>query len=508
MPRAGGSRDERAAPAGRLVAPAGRRRAAALLAWAAIVGLTRDGRAAEVRAVARTLGEGYMVQVPGNDGALVSRRRLVQYVSLGVYELLPPRAADEKRRAWEDGQLRIVTSMRLRHDFGSYNRETEDLTGRLVRTIDGRQIDVMFAYLEGDNLGGRVDFRLGRQFEMSGLDWYAFDGGWARVRIPAHLALEAFGGLQVDGTALFGLPTFELDGTSATAADRSFSPMAGAGVSLWGLKWFDARLAYRRTFTPAGINRSIVDDDGALGLRSGIDQEVVSATFAGRFSDGRLSPYGALRFNVGTGRLDDVAAGLQLAFTPGHVLRALYIRTIPAFDLDSIFNVFSATPFEDARLVFEAKPGARWTLAARGQLRFFRDEVTAALATAPTRALRVGAGGGASASYRGRRFSARADGFGIGGEGGVRAGGSLDTRTMVWWDRLGLDARVYGVHYRDEVTAARRGYSLALQLGINAQLWKGIHLTLLGEEMFTTFFAQAFRVMGALTMDWSLRVRR
>lgn len=492
----------------RAACAAGRAWGLAVLVGLGIAGGPRTAAATEVRAVARTLGEGYMVQVPGPEGQLLSRRRLVQYVNLGVYELLPPRAADERRRAWEDGQLRIVTSMRLRHDFGNYNRAGEDISGRLVQSVEARQIDVMFAYLEGENLGNRVDFRVGRQFEMSGLDWYAFDGGWTRVRIPAHIALEAFGGLQVDGTALFGLPTFELDGTQGTAADRSFSPMAGAGISLWGLKWFDARLAYRRTFTPASINRKIVDDDGSVGLPSGIDQEIVSATFAGRFADGRLSPYGALRFNVGTGRLDDVAAGLQLAFTPAHVLRALYIRTLPVFDLDSIFNVFATTPFEDGRLIFEVKPAQRWTIAGRGQLRFFRDEQTAALGTAPERSLRIGAGGGGSASYRGRRFSARADGFGLGGEGGTRAGGSLDTRTMVWWDRLALDARVYGVHYRDEVTAARRGYSLALQLGLNAQLWKGIHLTLLGEEMFTTFYAQAFRVMGALTADWSLRVRR
>lgn len=502
LPRAGGAFVARTRSAARR-AVAG----AAAVVCAGVLA-PRPAAAAEVRAVARTLGEGYMVQVPGPEGQLLSRRRLVQYVNLGVYDLLPPRVAHERRRAREDGQLRIVTSMRLRHDFGSYNRAGTDIAGRLVGAIDRQQIDVMFAYLEGDNLANRVDFRLGRQFEMSGLDWYAFDGAWTRVRIPAHLALEAFGGLQVDGTALFGLPTYELDGTQGTARDRALSPMFGAAVSLWGLKWIDARLAYRRTFTPASINRQIVDDDGTIGLPSGVDQEVVSATFAGNFADGRLSPYGALRFNLGTGRLDDVAAGVQLAFTPQHLLRALYIRTLPIFDLDSIFNVFATTPFEDARLVFEVRPAARWTLAARGQLRFFRSETTAALGTRPTRTLQIGAGGGATAAYRGRRFSARLDGFGLGGEGGTRAGGSADTRTMVWWDRLALDGRIYAVYYRDEVTSARRGYSVALQVGLNAQLWRGIHLAVLGEEMFTTFYSQAFRVMGALTADWSMRVRR
>ncbi|HEY8376154.1 MAG TPA: hypothetical protein VIK91_06680, partial [Nannocystis sp.] len=80
--------------------------------------------------------------------------------------------------------------------------------------------------------------------------------------------------------------------------------------------------------------------------------------------------------------------------------------------------------------------------------------------------------------------------------------------TMVWWDRLALDARIYGVYYRDELVQARRGYSVAIQLGLNAQLWKGIHLAVLGEEMFTTFYSQAFRLFAALTADWSLQVRR
>jgi hypothetical protein len=346
-----------------------------------------------------------MVRVPGPEGALLSRRRLVQYVNLGVYDLLQPRGADEKRRAFEDGQLRIVSSMRVRHDFGGYAREGSTLGPRLVGTLDQRQIDIMFAYLEAENLKGMIDLRAGRQFEMSGLDWYAFDGAWIRLRTPVHLAVEAFGGFQVDGTALFGFPTAELDGTSATPADRAYSPMVGAAVASTGLKFLDARLAYRRTFSPLGVNRSVVNDDGSQGLLSGVDQEIVSLALAGRFADGRLSPYGSLRYNVGTARVDDVSAGLQLAFTDKHLLRAFYLRTRPVFDLDSIFNVFSQQAFEDARLVYQVGLG-KWTLAARAQTRFFRDEVTA-LGSVPERRLRVGAGGGATVNYRVRRAPRR-----------------------------------------------------------------------------------------------------
>lgn len=476
----------------------------------ALIGLSaapRAASAAEIRAVTRTLGEGYMVRLPGEDGQLLSRRRLVQYVNLGAYDLLRPRGADETRRHHDDGQLRIVTSMRVRHDFGSYARAGDTLGPRLVGTIDGRQIDVMFAYLEAENLKGMIDLRAGRQFEMSGLDWYAFDGAWIRLRTPVHLGVEAFGGFQVDGTALFGFPTAELDGTAATPADRAHSPMVGAAVSAVGIKWIDARLAYRRTFSPIGVNRGITNDDGSVGLPSGVDQEVVSLSAAGRFADGRLSPYTALRYNVGTARLDDVSAGLQLAFTERHLLRAFYLRTRPVFDLDSIFNVFAAQAFEDARVVYQVGLNSRWTLAARAQTRFFRDEVTQ-LGTDPIKRLRIGAGGGATVNFRIRRFAARADGYGLGGEGGLRAGANLDTRTMILWDRLAIDARLYAVKYRDEVNVARDGYSVALQGGFNAQLWRGLHLAVLGEEMFTSYYTQAFRVFAALTADWTLRVGR
>ncbi|MCA9635914.1 MAG: hypothetical protein KC420_07790 [Myxococcales bacterium] len=491
----------------------GRLRPLASLGLALTIGLAidlapRPGRAAEVRAQTKTLGEGYMVRVPGSAD-LLSRRRLVQYVNLGVYELLPPRRPGELHRSLEEGQLHIVSSMRLRNDFGTYLRQGDDRSARTLESLDGRQVDLLFAYLEGQRLGGFVDLRAGRQFEMSGLDFYAFDGAWTRAHLPVlPLAVEAFGGMMVDGSQLFGFPTFELDGTNGTARDRSFSPMAGAALSSSGLRWLDARLAYRRTFTPSALNRGAIDDDGSAGLASGVDQELVSLSAAARLADGRLSPYAALRYNLGTARLDDVSAGIHMAMSERQSIRALYIRTIPAFDLDSIFNTFTNEAFEDVRVVLESRPNARWILAARSQTRLFRDQTTSELETLPARALRLGVGGGVTASYRIRRLGLRMDGYGLGGEGGVRAGGSLESRTMVAWNRLAIDGRIYGVYYRDDQSEARRGYSLAVQGGLNVQLWRGIHLNLLGEELMTNYYTSALRILASLSADWTMRAGR
>lgn len=460
--------------------------------------------ATEVRTVSRTFGEGYAVRVP--EGGLLTRRRLVQYVGVGVYRILPPKRPGELRRDPDDGQLRVVTSMRLRHDFGTFTRRAQGRAQSLLNTLDGRQIDLMYGYLEGERLGGWVDLRAGRQFEMSGLSFYAFDGGWLRVRTPAHIAIEAFGGFMVDGSALFGYPNFELDGTQGTSADRARNPMVGTAVSLDELRWVDARIAYRRTFTPASLGEDLVDSDGTRGLSSGVDEEIVSATTALRLAKGRVSPFAAARYNLGTARLDDVSAGLWWAMTDIHTLRAQYLRTIPAFDLDSIFNVFSIQPFEDVRVVYQVRPSDRWTLHSRFQGRVFRTEPTQELDSALDTPTTFGGGGGAGAAYRIRRFGMRLDGFGLGGEGGVRAGGSFDARTNVWYDRVALDTRAWVMGWDDDDDDARRGYSVAVQAGTNVRLGHGVYFNVVGEQLFSTQYRTAFRTFAILSFDWNTRV--
>lgn len=467
-------------------------------------GVPLRASASEVRIRSRTLGEGYMVRVPGPQGQLLSRRRVVQYVNLGAYQLLPPTRPDRFRRDDDEAQLELVTSLRIRHDFGTYAADATAPAASLVDAVDTRQIDLLFGYLQGRNLGGWVDTRIGRQYEMSGLDWYAFDGGYVRIRTPAHFAVETFGGFAVDGSAMFGYPDHELDGTARDRSDGAVSPMIGAALSLADLSWADARFAYRRTFTPASVNPDAIDPDGT-GLSPGVDQEIVSGSFALRLAKGRVSPYVATRYSLGTARLDDLTVGASWAITPLHSVRAVYLRTIPTFDLDSIFNVFAVEPFEDMRVVYQVRPGPAWTLAARGQVRVFHDATTGVHGTDPRRDRPVGAGGGASATYRRPRFSMRLDAFGLGGEGGLRTGGSVDTRTLLAWDRIALDARIYGVYYDDDLVSARTGWALSLQGGTNIRLWEGIHINLVAEEMVTRFASQSFRLLGIFSVDWSLR---
>jgi len=470
--------------------------------------------AAEVRVGSRTIGEGYVILAPGAEAGLLRRRRLVQYVNLGVYDLLPPREVDQWRREPEDGQLELVASMRLRQEFGEYLSDAGPDSRALLESVDGRQIDLMFGYLQGRRIGGFLDFRAGRQFESSGLDWYAFDGGWTRINTPGHLAVEVFGGMQVNGAHVFGWPTWGLDGTSGEPADRGNSPMIGAAVSLIDYSWIHARVGYRRTFTPASINRHIIEPTGApdgsvnQGLMSGVDQELVSATLNMNLAKGVLTPFAAVRFNLGTLRLDDTAVGFGVAVSPHHVIRAQYLRTIPSFDLDSIFNVFTLQPFEDVRLSYQVRAGGGWTLLGRGNMRLFRNDRIEALAVEPTAPISVGWGGAFAALWQRQRFAARTDAFAQGGEGGLRTGGSIDGQVRVLHDRIGIDLRSYFTRYADDQTPEREGYGLSFQAGADFKLWDGIHLTVLAEEMLSSTLIRAFRGLATLSVDWSFRAGR
>jgi hypothetical protein len=495
-------------------APQPERRAcwlAALTVWL----IPAVAEATEVRISSRTIGEGYVIVAPGSESQLLQRRRLVQYINLGVYELLPPREVDQWRREDEDGQLEIVASMRLRQEFGNFLSGAGQDSGPVLQSVDGRQIDLMFGYLQGRKIGGFFDFRAGRQFESSGLDWYVFDGGWTRVNTPAHLAVEVFGGMQVNAAHVFGWPTMDLDGTSGREpADRAGSPMMGAAVSVIDIPWVHARVAYRKTFTPTGINRNILEPTGAPddSVREGVlgatDQELVSATVNMNLAKGVFSPFAAVRFNLGTLRLDDTTVGFGVAVSENHAIRAQYLRTIPNFDLDSIFNIFNLQPFEDVRLSYQVRAGGGWTLLARGTMRMFRNEPTDTLGIVPPKRLSLGPGGGLSALWQHKRAAVRADAFAQGGEGGLRTGGSLDGQIRVARDRIGIDLRSFFTRYADDQVPTREGFGLSFQAGADFKIWNGVHLTLLAEEMLSSYLVHAFRGLAMLSVDWSFRVGR
>jgi hypothetical protein len=100
----------------------------------------------------------------------------------------------------------------------------------------------------------------------------------------------------------------------------------------------------------------------------------------------------------------------------------------------------------------------------------------------------------------------RFDSQGLAGEGGVQVAGSVDTRTYLWYRKLALDGRLWAVYHDDDQRETRRGSALAMQLGLDARLWRGLHLSLMGEELFTEHLAHNLRVWAVFSADFSMRL--
>ena len=194
----------RARQEGRRVARVGpgRARDRARVARCAAAGAWRCSRSSRASAVARpaaaydftvglrTIGQGYQVRGFAADGSneLLSRRRLTQYMDLAVFDIAPPR--------WrgDDGDRNLLyfdASLRFDTDFGGY------MLGRPtgpddIHELQQSQFDILYAFLGGRNVGGRVDFQLGRQIHFDLVDFFAFDGGDALVHVTRNFGVEAY----------------------------------------------------------------------------------------------------------------------------------------------------------------------------------------------------------------------------------------------------------------------------------------------------------------------------
>ncbi len=459
-------------------------------------------RASEVRVQTRTYGEAYTLRLTGLARATVPRRRLVQYVNLGVYDLLPPTDASTLRRDPEDGQLRIVTSMRLRHDFGAYLREAEQDAQRLVDTIDGRQVDVMYAFVEGTRLGGWLDARVGRQFSMTGLDFYAFDGGWLRARTPAHLGIAVASGLMVRGADVLGAPNYELDGTDTSAHRRAVAPMVAVEASLLDVPGWIASVGWRQTFETAPSSEQRADLN--LPESSAVLESLLAARLAWRGPRGRLAVDSSIRYDFGQAAITDGRVEVRSRLTKLHAASLSYQHTTPIFSLDSIFNVFDLAVVELGQLTWDVTLGPRWQLSSHGLVRIFRDGAGAGGSSWSSPVAATSQGGGLSVAYRGR-LRGMMDARAIAGEGGARVSGFADVASSLLWDRLVLEGRLYGNYVDRAETPWSEGWNTSLQAIVRGNLWDGISLSWLAEPGTGSRWRWSFRTMLLLSMDWQVR---
>ncbi len=496
----------------------------------------------EVRA--RTAGQGNTLQALRLGGSKVrlTRRRISQSLQLHIWDLSGKRQ-DLSRFSVEEpsGPSFFLTSyLRLQHDFGSFSNEKLLLDGRLEDAIDVvpelqnnlLEFDLLFGYVGAEGLlDGRLDLYFGRQMEVQTLDWFSMDGLKARVHLPAHIAVEAFGGLRVQESSVVGYGSMAPDGTSGAlceeyvegaqpgsgswrpidglprasrgpfSSDDEYCPQRDARMPTWGaaiategLKSFIARVSYRRSQSrTTGLlgeadrlefeDLGLYPNENGQAPKWGVNEERISATLRMPFrlkSKLALTPYVAARYSLLHGLLDQAHGGLRVA-KYGHSLESEVFYSVPTFDGDSIFNVFSSEPYSDARSTWNYRPDPLgWGGYSRLWGRRYHSEDNASVTGGVANEYAGGAQLGSD--YRLQRDRVvRIDLFHEDGYGGQRSGGYASAYWQ-WLPSTLFRGRVSVVHFAEDLRTNLRATNLGSQLGTTYLLSEGVAASLLLEQ--------------------------
>jgi hypothetical protein len=480
--------------------PIGRAALVGLAVWAVLPG---DARAYDFSIDLRTIGQGYQLRgfAPGGGNTLLTRRRLTQVLNLSVFNIEPDRWHADDEPVDARNTIYMDASFRFDSDFGGYMLGRPQGTDE-IHELQQNQIDVLYAFLGGRRVGGRVDFQLGRQLHFDLVDFYSFDGADVLVRLPSSLAAEAFAGTEVRGELPLAAPLYELDGTSAGSRDPAtrpgqnsqLRPMVGAalvrGADGEGPVW--ARLAYRRMWSATADRLPGEPDTGVN------DEKLVAiATVNGRR---RVFLSAGLRYNLLLRTFDDEQVSLRVRLTQRQWLTTEMAYLAPTFDGDSIWNVFSSGAYRDFRASYEVGITDAVKLYGRGFARWF--EATASEAAG---AARWAGGGSAGVAWRQPRGMLRGDGYYDDGFGGRKMGVDLSARWEVRPRAVELEGRLTGYRWRsDQQPATDVGFVLGAQAGARYQLGDGVRLHLLAEDNVGTFYRGQYRGLAIIEMNASL----
>jgi hypothetical protein len=408
----------------------------------------------------------------------------------------------------------MSAQLRFDAELGDYDNLRE-LSGRTPqRELTQAKLDLMWAYAGASNLGGFLDLRLGRQILVDLFDFQAFDGLAVEARTPFHVALEAWGGLRVAGSAPFDSLVFRSDGVAlggnpagglGARQEEAYQPTFGIAAKLWGLRDVQARVSYLRTASFTGEPRPDAEPT------SGVIDERVALTVRARLFKIVL-PWAALRWDVLNGRLGELQAGARVFVRPGHSLAAEYVFAAPTFDGDSIWNVFGSEAFNDARVVYDGTFG-RFRVFARAFARFFADHQTSYAGVDPG-PLPIGpsvaAGGSAGARVDFWRGFVRLDGYYEDGYGGEKGGVDVAARVRVFGQDdkgLGFEGRVSYVYFKNDLRELNSAHSFGLQAGLRWAITQGAVFHILVEENVNRIYASQLRLLALLDLSFLLGPR-
>lgn len=461
----------------------------------------------------RTIGQGYQVRgfAPDGSNELLSRRRLTEYLDLSVSDL--------GSGAWhgDDGGRNLITfeaSLRFDSDFGGYLLGAPS-GAAAIPELQQSEFDILYAVLVGRNIGGRLDFQLGRQIHFDLIDLYAFDGADALFHLTPRFAVEAFSGTEVRGAMPLSSPIYELDGTSAGSRDPATRPDQNAelrplaGVALVAGETgapFSARLSYRRMWSDTADRQPGEPE-------SGVNQELVALTATAAWRS-RVYLSGGVRYNLLFAEFDDEQLALRVRLTPRQWLTLEHDYLAPTFDGDSIWNIFSTGAYRDLRASYEIGLPRGVKAYARAFARFFLSTDDEIATTGPYAGQDVGAsapggrsagGGSLGAAWRGGRGLLRADGYWDDGYGGRKIGVDTTARFQIR-PPIELEGRLTGYVWRSDLEPAVTGSGVVfgMQAGGRFQVGKGQRLHLLVEDNIGTYYESQFRGLAMFEVDASI----
>ena len=459
----------------------------------------RRASAWDVEINAETIGQGY--QLVAGNGDLVSRRRLDQYLGLNVWNI---GKKDSFGQPLRDNQFYFTSSMRLSFDFGDYLLGTPTIGGRNVAPeLGNNRFDLLFFYFGGRDVGGFIDFKVGRQIEYSLFELLSFDGLSVEAKTPWWFAVSAYGGLLVNGFLPIDSAIYRPDGTAPgvlSPHDMDPKPVVGAGVRAIGFRDLDASFGYRRVFSPGtdlGCTLGSTDlrtIESCTKATSGTTEEVLAWQARYRILDGLIIPWAGFRYNLLVDRLDVIEAGASFNISPKHALRAEYVYSYPTFDGDSIWNLFARSQFDDVRVGYDLRLG-RFRGWARALVRIFHD-INGGPDFSPAGS--VDGGGSLGGRVDLKQGFLRADLYGELGYGGTKVGVDLSGRFKVWRDILGLEGRLTYVHFEDDHHTSNYADSFGFQVGARVSFWKGMLLHLIFEDNINRFDLSQIRFYALL----------
>ncbi len=461
-------------------------RALRLALVVALVRASTASHAVEFRIESETLSDVYQLVTSGND--ILTRNRLHQYLGLSLYDL----AGDGEQR-WS-----TTTLMRFDGEFGLSQATLERIDG--VPAIERARVSIQYAYVEAkDLLGGTFGFRLGRQLLADGLDYLMFDGGHLVFTTPWYFQVELDGGLEVKND-FFTLndSMLEQDGTRFienvdTLHQQTY--LVGAAIQTSKLPHGQWRIAYRRMFE--------MGDNGAL-----VQSEHIGGNFRQQILD-RLDLTGLMAWNLFNGRFDRIQAGARWRITDWTELDAQYVRMLPSFAGDSIFNIFTAFPLNDANLRWRLLPTDSDRVYAGGMVRLFGNEAYtdgALIGNVKTVVSAWGAMAGWAHTFgtKGIDGSVSVDLSLESGYGGDRYLADVGGRWAIVPREWELDGRITAVSFDDDLQPNSHAFSFGYQLSGRYLIDKKAAFSLVVEHNMNRIQTQQLRVLALVDLDFWL----